>query len=340
MGEPLELPPEQRRSQTPALARLHHCPSPAPICTLFWDKHQPSSIHLTNEYTDAVTFLCSGTFFFFFFKWQVLLSPVYIKIGLSALPLIPDPQVRDECWVTLRSILSNQGISLTGRLTWPLFMSLGNFFPSCCSPELRVSKLLSSSSYLLLLCPTVSFPKHPGAEEERKRPFPASKSYKMSWEKLAKDKQMGTRWKQSNPRDAKLEFYVSQSWPGGFLKKRKKKNSNQKTRINLSQPKWHWRKFTTIKTKTQLACCTRMHAVALDFWAGVAIFVPAAPQISPFPAQPQNLPLPKRHQPSRKEKTNSNWAPPKTYGNGVSLFPHALLFGKQSFRNQLSALND
>lgn len=105
----------------------------------------------------------------FFFKWQVLLSPVNFKIGLSALPLIPARHLRDELQATRRSHTFSSGQLSDKALDVASLHVSGQFFPSCCSLELEVSKLLSISSRLLLLRPTMSFPKHPGATEMRKK---------------------------------------------------------------------------------------------------------------------------------------------------------------------------
>lgn len=150
-------------------------------------------------------------------------------------------------WVTLRS-----HNFISGHLSDKAF-DMASFMSQDCRkreggncPELRVSRLLSNSRYLLVLCPTMSFPKHPGAAEERKRPFPAIESYKISWEKAGRGEADGHKMKAKQSQGWKPQLLCFARWPGDLKKKLKSEDKNKST-----QPKRRWGKFTTIEAKAR-----------------------------------------------------------------------------------------
>lgn len=106
------------------------------------------------------------------------------------------------------AILSAQGSSLTRHLTWPLCMSLGNFFPLAAVLNSRFPHCSPSAVVYYYSVPQCHFPSTQVPQKrERSRPFPAINSYETSWKKTVKVKQMGTSWKQSNPRGEKHNFW-------------------------------------------------------------------------------------------------------------------------------------
>lgn len=174
-------------------------------------------------------------------------------------------------------------------------------------PELRVSKLLSSSSYLLLLCPTMS----PRCCRGKKEAIPCYQELQnILRKKLVKDKQMGTRWNQSNPRAESVTFMFCKAFCFAKLIRwfKKKKTHNKKKRKFRSEDKNKLNKFIRARVALKkIYYCQELSAL-LACYTWTKIQTPT-------------------------------WHLQSHTGTGC-LYSPVLLSGKKSFRNQLSALND